>query len=630
VTIGAQPRRNGVRARQRETGAAVVEGAIGPRHRVVAVHAGGREPRVGHRTGRVVVIGLMAADASGRQRGVVVIGMAIGARPRRHHVRSGQRERRVVVIEGRIRPERCVVTKLAGRREAGVRHRTGRIVEVGLVTRNAERTLQGVVIGNVAVGAGSRRHHMRARQREARGRVIELRVGPLHGVMTLLARGREAGVRDGSGRVVEVGLVARNARGHGDVVVVAAVAIGARPRRHGVRSGQGKRRLGVVKGGRLPGRSRVAQLAGLRESSGHMVRIRRTLEVRQVAGNARRTGDVVVAKFCVVAIRALPRRNGVRARQGESRNVVIEGRVAPGDRVVAGFALGGESLVRYGGGRIVVVVLMARNAKRAGQVVVVVDVAVGALPWRHRVCPGQREPRSAVIELRIQPVVSRVAGFAGRRKLAGDVVGISAPREIRGVAGIALRGHRLKLAVRHTLVAGIAVHGRVRSGQREPVVMLLDLLNGNLPAPDRVALLAIRSQLPLVNVSVAVLASLPHVGEYRPDVTLHAGHGLVHTTERVTRLIMVEFGNCADRFPSARRVTVLTGHAQVAVRTVRACGGLPVRGSGNSRNRQHQRCDQIECAPRPEHALAPCFGPLLRWIRMRRFRRVKQFPVQLE
>src|SRR5258707_1021147 len=77
--------------------------------------------------------------------------------------------------------------------------------------------------------------------------------------------------------------------------------------------------------------------------------------------------------------------------------------------------------------------------------------------------------------------------------------------KFRGVAGIALRGHRLKLAGRPSLVAGIAVHRRVSSSQRKTIVMLLHLPNRDLPSPYGVALLAVRSQLPPVNVGVAIL-----------------------------------------------------------------------------------------------------------------------------
>ena len=89
-----------------------------------------------------------------------------------------------------------------------------------------------------------------------------------------------------------------------------------------------------------------------------------------------------------------------------------------------------------------------------------------------------------------------------------------------------------------------------------------------------------------MNVGVAVLASLCHIVEYGFHVTLRAGHRLMHAPKRVSRLVMIEFRNCADRFPSTRRMTVLTSHVQVAVRTVRACGGLRLRASRNSGKRQ--------------------------------------------
>ena len=59
------------------------------------------------------------------------------------------------------------------------------------------------------------------------------------------------------------------------------------------------------------------------------------------------------------------------------------------------------------------------------------------------------------------------------------------------MAGIALRRHRLELAVGRAFVARIAVHGRVRSRERKAIVVLLHLLNRDLPSPDRVALFAV-------------------------------------------------------------------------------------------------------------------------------------------
>ena len=125
------------------------------------------------------------------------------------------------------------------------------------------------------------------------------------------------------------------------------------------------------------------------------------------------------------------------------------------------------------------------------------------------------------------------------------------------MAGIALRRHRLKLAASGSLVARVAVYGGVRPGKREAIVMLLDLVHRYLPASHRVALLAVRSQLPPVNVGMAILAALPDIRKHRFHVALHAGHRLVHAAQRITSLIVIELRNCTDRFPRARRVAVL-------------------------------------------------------------------------
>ena len=113
-----------------------------------------------------------------------------------------------------------------------------------------------------------------------------------------------------------------------------------------------------------------------------------------------------------------------------------------------------------------------------------------------------------------------MATLAGGGKTCGHVVWSCSCFEFCGVTGKALRRHRLELAVSRSLVAGIAVHRGVRPSQRKAVVMLLNLLNGDIPSTDGVALLTIRSQLPLVNVGVAILATLSNVGEDHPNMTL--------------------------------------------------------------------------------------------------------------
>jgi hypothetical protein len=123
-------------------------------------------------------------------------------------------------------------------------------------------------------------------------------------------------------------------------------------------------------------------------------------------------------------------------------------------------------------------------------------------------------------------------------------------------------------------VAGIAIYSGVRSGQRKAVIVLLDLLNRNLPSPDRVAGLAIGSQLPLVNIGMAVLAALSHVTKHRFYVALSAGDGLVHAAQRIARPVVVEFWNGSNRLPPACCMAILTRNSEVPVRTASSARDL--------------------------------------------------------
>jgi hypothetical protein len=77
------------------------------------------------------------------------------------------------------------------------------------------------------------------------------------------------------------------------------------------------------------------------------------------------------------------------------------------------------------------------------------------------------------------------------------------------------------------------------TGQWKAIVVLLDLLDRYLPAAHAMALLAIRSELPLVYVGVAVLAPLSDIREDGLHVTLDARYGLMHPPQRVSSLIVV-------------------------------------------------------------------------------------------
>ena len=90
VTVGALPRRDRMRTRQREARAVVIESRIQPRSRAVALIAGLREIRRDViRVRRPLKVLQMAADAGARREVVVVVDVAIGAQPRRHRVHAG-------------------------------------------------------------------------------------------------------------------------------------------------------------------------------------------------------------------------------------------------------------------------------------------------------------------------------------------------------------------------------------------------------------------------------------------------------------------------------------------------------------------------------------------------------------
>ena len=212
---------------------------------------------------------------------------------------------------------------------------------------------------------------------------------------------------------------------------------------------------------------------------------------------------------------------------------------------------------------------VAAHARRVGQIVITVHVTIGALPRRHCVQARQREVgHRVVIELRVQPVVGGVAGIASYGEPGADVVGVVRFAVVGLVARVTRDRHRLKPALRRSLVAGVAIHRRVSSSEREAIIVILDLLYRDRPSSHGVALLTVGSQLPPVNIGVAILATLPDAAEYWLHVTLGAVHRLVHAAKGIPGLIVIELGDSTDWLPSARRVAILTSDVQISVRAM--------------------------------------------------------------
>ena len=129
-----------------------------------------------------------------------------------------------------------------------------------------------------------------------------------------------------------------------------------------------------------------------------------------------------------------------------------------------------------------------------------------------------------------------------------------------------------------------ALHCGVSSQQRETILVILNLLDGDIPAEHRVAPRAIRSHLPLVNIGVTVLTLLAGVGKHRLNVALRALHFFVHPPQWILRFVVIKFRHGADGAPSAGGVAVFAGNLQGPVRASRGfalrfrpsrCGWLP-------------------------------------------------------
>jgi hypothetical protein len=125
----------------------------------------------------------------------------------------------------------------------------------------------------------------------------------------------------------------------------------------------------------------------------------------------------------------------------------------------------------------------------------------------------------------------------------------------------------VELANRADLVAGVAVNGCMRTDQRKPILMLIDVVNGNLPTVGVVAEFTLRAILAAMQIRVAVLALYWGIAEIKILVAIDALHIRMPATQRKFSLRMVEFGFGAQRLPALRGVTLLARYFElVAVR----------------------------------------------------------------
>jgi|SRR5579871_301531 len=121
--------------------------------------------------------------------------------------------------------------------------------------------------------------------------------------------------------------------------------------------------------------------------------------------------------------------------------------------------------------------------------------------------------------------------------------------------------------------------------QGKAIEVLLDVPDGDVPALHGVAVFAVSSKLPAMNVSVAVRALGAGLRKNQVRVALAAGYALVHAAQGKTRFVVVKFRYAADRLPGGEGVAVLAGEIQVAVGAAGRRHGLRRGATGNVRLR---------------------------------------------
>ena len=248
---------------------------------------------------------------------------------------------------------------------------------------------------------------------------------------------------------------------------------------------------------------------------------------------------VVTVDVAVGASRDLARRrHPVGIGQRKARGAVIKIRVLPGNGVVA-VGTGGDR-EHVSRGRVLRIRRLLPGSEMAarvsavggGNLQIVVAAYVATLAGNIGMPVGQRKVnrrggmvKARPVECPPNPAVESVARLAGGREVGSNVVWHGTAQslrslEIRLVTGNASSGEPLELAYRCALVAVFALHGCVRSQQRETVLVILHLLHCNIPPLDGVAVGAIRAHLPSMDVVVAVLAILSNIREYRFHMAL--------------------------------------------------------------------------------------------------------------
>ena len=116
-------------------------------------------------------------------------------------------------------------------------------------------------------------------------------------------------------------------------------------------------------------------------------------------------------------------------------------------------------------------------------------------------------------------------------------------------------------------MASLALHHGVRAGERKPVLVILNVSVGDLPAFRGMATFAIPPELAAMDIGVAIGTMSTYILEDQRRVALGAAYVLVHSPQRIAGTVVIELGDGAGRLPARVRVTVLTRNGEGAMGT---------------------------------------------------------------
>lgn len=144
-----------------------------------------------------------------------------------------------------------------------------------------------------------------------------------------------------------------------------------------------------------------------------------------------------------------------------------------------------------------------------------------------------------------------------------------------------------KLPDRFSLVATLAIDRGMGSHQRESVLVPLDGLQRGIPAADRVASVAFSTELPAMNVGMAISAFGSYFREDKVLMALAAVDALMHAAYREGSLIVVEIRMGPNVVPADLGMATSTGNCQISMRT--SCPPLDDLSVGKVQPRQKKK-----------------------------------------